>query len=74
MRGSAQNKNIEPLIQKAGKKLFLSSHDFSPDTTQSFPLLLNVIILWAGELLRPGRTVLGTWGLSCDSGGIHTRP
>lgn len=78
VQGSAQNENVEPLIQKAGKKLFLSSHSFSPDLTQGFPLLLLVVIPQSGELLRPGQTLTGTRGsilwLRWDSYQTRTLP
>lgn len=61
-QGSAQNENVEPLIQKAGKKLFLSSPSFFPVLTQGFPLWLPAAMRWTGELLRPGQTLIGARG------------
>lgn len=55
MQGSAQNENVEPLIQKAGKKAFSF-------LTQAFPLLLPVAIPRPGELLKPGQTLTGARG------------
>lgn len=62
VQGSAQNANVQPLIQKAGRKLFLSSPSFFPVLTQGFPLLLHAAMHWPGEVLKPGQTLIGTRG------------